>query len=460
MSKPRFKVKVGQPLSVKEIASELDQDENLLDELEYFLRDYYRRFGLRPFIINFDAELGYCVIANAYVGILSLPSVEIEIESKVPGLEIGKILQLANLYSNKNIIKHFNKVVEKNIDRNEILDNAEYFVVVFLSAVLDLTRNGLITNKSKVSQWTKTPTGKIDFSKSAKNVQLKKELLTEKRFNSKDIGANQTLKSALQKSLEVTSNPKVAALVKTALIEFEAVNTINSDYIYDVPGSIKRKDYETALNLSKIILEGFGTAGSGTDSFFPSFAVNLDELFEEFVANGLIKMNKRKDVDVLIQQKSNHDITPGIGSKKIIPDIKYKGNNKVVVIDTKNKYSQISEDKHVEIANQDIFQMAYYCNTLDSDFALLVYPSDKKVSTKYPIQGAESKNAYDTKRVKAFKNILKQNCYKIFSKQKNRSIYLFVWKIDMTGTISQSEKSIASLCLFLNDLLDYSEYES
>lgn len=457
MNNPTFELSLDKTLALSEIESKIGIPQSeIRKDIEYFISDYYKRFGLEPFYLEFHRLNGYMLRANAYIGFLILPYFNLELVPKVSGLTIGKALQLANTYSGSILVKHFNKLIEKNVSDKESLTNVDYYSASYASVITDLIKNGLVTQSDFQEGTASRIKGRLLFNKNINKAATPLKPYMKWPIRSKDTPANRTLKAALTTLLKSTSNRSVAGMLQECINHFDLVKEVDRDFSYEMPGTVPRQDYKIALSLSKSILETHSFDEGKEGSFMPSFALDLDSLFEVVVANGLATISKL--LEILPQKESLHDIEPKLSLKKIKPDIlirKVKNKNSgLVILDTKNKYSELQDDGQVSISNPDLYQLAYYCKTLHTNQAVLVYPGNSKTSTKYPIKSSESKEKYDDKRKKAFQDIYAKNRLEVFSSlPSSERVNLYIWTINLTGTIEDTKRSLASLTLFLSDLI-------
>ena len=194
----------------------------------------------------------------------------------------------------------------------------------------------------------------------------------------------------------------------------------------------------------------------GEDSgFMPAFTLDLDQLFESFVAFELGKRLKEQLYSLHVQPQYPHPTIPELAGKFIMPDLVFQprsGDTTPVVLDTKNKYSILHEGNSLAVSNADLYQISYYCSALGASSAVLVYPGNSSSATDYPFRGSEGESVYEAKRTKALNRIKSTPASHLLLKFPSQSVSLFFWRINLQGTMHETIESVAKLALFMVDL--------
>lgn len=124
---------------------------------------------------------------------------------------------------------------------------------------------------------------------------------------------------------------------------------------------------------------------------------------------------------------------------------------KKVVLDTKNKYSLLDDSGKPKLSNQDLFQMIYYCQVLGTNIAILIYPGDKKNSTRYPLKGSISDETYEKNRCNAIKKMFDSGNTAFKFNVENVMINIILWRLNLSGTLHETRESVAQLSQFVAD---------
>ena len=157
--------------------------------------------------------------------------------------------------------------------------------------------------------------------------------------------------------------------------------------------------------------------------------------------------------DLKIQATIPHPISPILPNRYYSPDIlfKPKDDSVVFVVDTKNKYTQMSSAIDCQVSNSDLFQMAYYAQAQGSDTIVLLYPGNDETASGFPLKAAESDSSYATRLRRYFTNI-HSNPQLSFILKFNPNIRFYVWRVDLSGSIKNTRDSVARLAQFLAEL--------
>jgi 5-methylcytosine-specific restriction enzyme subunit McrC len=128
------------------------------------------------------------------------------------------------------------------------------------------------------------------------------------------------------------------------------------------------RHYEPALELARVVLRAEGVNHGAGSTRATSFLVDMNQLFEDYVADVLMRELRPLGFTVRTQVRFHLDRERRIA---IRPDVViYQGAAPVAVVDA--KYKRLNGA--VAPDNADIFQLAAYCERLGVDLAVLVYP--------------------------------------------------------------------------------------
>ena len=345
-----FEVRVGHSLPIHEISNALE-DVSALEvrhRLETALSDHHRLFGQAPFTLAFDrAVQGYTLKATSAIGFVDCGPFILRLEPKFRGVSIGKCLQLDLRATKHFLVRLSNSVVEDEVSESEELAGVDYFAAVFVSALTDVVNNGLLREYAVEEGSDPMLRGSILVEKHVSSGASPTVPYTQRLAFDEDVAVNVTLKTALQKIREKSGNVKLQALATTYLKYFQGVPDcgIQESLAYDFQSSVNREDYTRALTFARIILEGFDPREGEAESFQPSFTIDLDRLFEDFVACELNNLLSPELYQLEPQKAFPHPATPRIPGA-IVPDLVVTSRDaekNIVVLDTKNKYSLLTD---------------------------------------------------------------------------------------------------------------------
>lgn len=461
VKKTRLALKIGTPLSIETICQSLDgvSAVQIQQLLETKILQHYQKFGQQPFSIIYDRQKrGYVVQAEPVIGIINCEIFELHVIPKISQLKIGKCLQLAHHCQLNSLVKHTNTLVEEELSDSSKLFGIDYFATAFLSAIIDVINNSLLRTNSTIEEPDPNFRGTLLPTRHIITGSNPLIPYTRRTIAINDIPVNRTLKAALEVCRLHCNCPEVKSLTSSALTHFNDVseNNPNEPFIYTFESSLPREEYNRALTFAEIILEGFDPTSGQEERFFPYFTINLDQLFEKFVAFELKRKLRQEIYNVLIQKQYRHPAHPDISNKFVEPDIvveKINGEGDRVVIDTKNKYSILPDNSSPNISNNDIYQIAYYCLMLNSKTAILVYPGSANTSTDYPFPGSEGERNYEKKRQKTLESLKSNASTHLSLTLGNASISIYFWRINLEGTMHDTMESVAKLALFIADAI-------
>jgi hypothetical protein len=454
---PVVSTSVGSELPLSEISSVCpDLDESGIRKiLELQIREHHSLYRTEPFSIEYSRSLGgYLLRPRSVVGLVNCGDFHLRIGSKFQGIEIGKWLRLAHRCQAITLVNHNNNVTEAALSDQDALAGLDYFVMGLVSAAYDCVNNGLLYESGRWIGDDPNLNGRLSVAhhvKEGANPYRVQSIQSKKNF---DVQPNRIVKTALKKCMEKCSNRKLRVMCGSLLTNFQEVAellTQHSKISYEYVSSLTRPEYEKALALSKIVLEGLDSTQGETQSFLPFFTIDLDQLFEAYVAHELRGLMKRDSFEVKAQSEFAHPFSPELKRNFICPDLVVRSledDGRLVVLDTKNKYSLVNSSGAPKISNSDIFQMAYYAQALGSQVAVLVYPGDASNSTDYPIPSSEGKGVYRKKRDRALNRIFDSGSGFTISLGSSK-ISLISWRLNLAGTLQDTRKSVAQLCQFI-----------
>lgn len=430
-----IRLKQGEKLYLKDIP-EVSKGE----VTEKFVHDqllamYYmkvRNDEIEPFKISYGRGFGLYLAGNAYVGIIRFDVTTLIIESKIPELDIGKILYLSTISSIDVSNKSNGKALEAYLADEEEIDILDFFVIPLIDALSEVFQNGLLTESIKEHEKTKQLKGRLDIHKQISKSPSYGDFHTIKNVDSPNISPNRVLLKAIRIAKLKSNLQWVKSYLNSFEESFMGVDDENinrEDFLQILHGytTLKRKDYESALILSEHIIFGFDPSQGNNFDLFPEYLLDLNRIFESYVMTSLMKVFKTGFTakDIFTLGLSPED--PPIDNRFIELDGMYRGQSNVI-IDAKNKYNGlITNTRNVFLpSNPDLYQQFYYAARTESTNIVLVYPSTKK--TTKPVSEFEvNHEGYPT-------------------------IKYYCWALKITGSPRENKKAIEGLAQFIDTL--------
>lgn len=457
LSMPDFKLSVGVPLTIETICEIIpDVDESkIIFLLKNAIRAHKSVYGVDVFTLQYQVKQdSLAVIPGPNIGRVNCELFSLTFTPKFEGLSVGKCLAFAHICKSLELVNYDGDIVDDEVSDDSLISSYDYFSKAFVASVFDIFHSGILDTRVSFRCMSSELKGDIDFNQTIG--EASEFPIVSCQRPSIDLPVNQYLKKTLVDIVGAASSMELIGLAGQALNQFVDVSDVELDFDeldLNAATTMRRLDYEKSLSLAAIIRNGYNYEKGGEKSFSPYFTMNLDNLFEKLVGYFVKSQVSNINFDVLLQLEKLHPASPELKSKLIKPDLvlQPKDNSKYknVVVDCKNKYSMLN-DGALSIANADIYQMTYYAQCFYTEYAVLVYPGNFKNRTVYPIEGSEGRSSYIQKRNRAFDTILR-NSYTCMSFNSHK-IHLFFWKVDLTGTMKDTELSFAQLSLFLTDL--------
>lgn len=453
---PLITLRIKEPAVLETFAIEHNIPiDNLLKNIRLILREHYNNFGIRPFTLEYSPSLGHVLVATSTIGYVNSLDIQIRIEPKVPNLQLGKCLGMCQ-YSKVPLISFLNKSLLNVL----ISDEADYSTIEVLAfsyfdSLLTIKNNGFARTFKEVLIPATKISGAIEFHDSISTGKMMPPIVSTPEPDL-SVLPNKILKAAYDICTKYISNHKLKQAFNTLKDNFSEITELDSNvdatnislFNFNIP----RPDYQRALNLALSIINGGTLDEAGFEDYMPAFTMDMDIIFESFCSLAIKNYLAEDKFSVFLKRKFQHDTIPGMPGE-IIPDIviENKKTKKSVVLDTKNKYSALILVNEFSVNNADIYQICYYIQTLNAESGILIYPTASKC-LQFPIRASESPSSYETKKSIFMKNAIKQR--RNFFQNNQNKIELFLYQIDLSGSMQNTLKSIASLCLLIETLTD------
>lgn len=447
---------LGKPLKLSEVAEMTGLDDSVVrKEIEHAIREHYFHFASKPINIEFDPNSGYVITATSAIGMLKTPNFVINLIPKIPKLSVGKCLGLAQESGIKQLNINQNNLIDSAFSEKSSNSTVDFLGFSLANAIIRVVNNGMARRFEEVYGTATKLSGNIQFQATIASGKSLLGPIIEEISPSLDIYPNRVLKFALSLCLRESHNDPLKHLVSSLLQSFDEVQDIDDSEIDTnhlfADYSLPRPDYELALAFAKALIEGMTVELENKGTFVPSFTLDLDRVFEQYCSKTVRQLMNEERYEVLNQREFRHEIAPYKAEKSIIPDIvvRDKESGECVVLDVKNKYSQLRNDGDVALSNQDLYQLTYYAQSLNALCCLLIYPS-MKPPIQYPIKSSESETTYQEKKRTKRDEIESLNKIAIF---REKPIRLYTYNIDLSGTMENTKRSVAGLSQLVADII-------
>lgn len=352
---------------------------------------------LQQIIINNNPVFTFgnrCLIAQKWVGVVTLPNYSIEILPKI--FNEKDSIQARDILIRMLLVAHSSTNVRQipaalSFKKNSLI---EILIETFLIELQNYVNSGLQHDYTRINKNIKKVKGKILF-----NAHINKNAWNPTYFfcrysnYQKDVALNQFFKSCLFCMSTLTNDIHNKKKINELLSAFYHISDITREealnlHIEFTPINIRAKN---CFMYGKMFLENiYATIHTGTNKTY-SMLFDMNHLFETFIYRSLLFIYGNR---VAYQKKAGYVISRIADSKRFIsmrPDLSIKhDNNTEYIIDTKwkipNKFAKES----------DIYQMnAYSTSNRNVKKVILLYPyleSTAKIVGKYTFLLDDKKN--------------------------------------------------------------------
>jgi len=454
---PEFTVSNREPLYLKSIASKISDGslDGVKRDIERALTLHRKAFGTNCLNINFDStEDDYKLIPTSAIGRLDCRTFTLIIEAKVPGVPIGKLLLLAHRCGHSFLVRHDREIEARNTLDSENLNSIDYFGEVYCNTILDVVGNGLIHVDCHIVEPDPNLRGVICFEQTVMSGLTAQNPITSRISSTANCKTNRTLLAALQKIMISTTSETIRRLSSHLVSQLlEVVLIDNEEYDYSIESAVHRDDYERAMTFCRIILEGFDPSEGQESGFQPFFTIDMDRLFEKYMVFELKEVLNEIKYSIEAQKEFGHPTTPVLTGRGYSPDILIDSipPRSLIVLDTKNKYSLMNSVTDCQVSNSDLFQMSYYAQAKGAKNVVLIYPGNDESASEFPLKAAEDEASYAVRVDSRFRRI-HMDVHDSFVLDFPSSIRFYVWRVDLTGSIKNTQRSVAKLAQFIAEL--------
>jgi 5-methylcytosine-specific restriction enzyme subunit McrC len=309
----------------------------------------------------------YILKPRGYAGMIRLESCVLVIRPKVP---------VANLFwmlSHAHELADFQGLDAELVQAEDIF---EFIVRIFAQKVFALAREGLTRGYVEQEENLTTVRGRIDMMQHLrKNCAIKSRISCRYVEHTEDIPENRILKLCCFLLLrEPLQDQRTIMTLRSALGRFDNVKlaSVSDSDIDSLFFSRLTERYAGCIALARILLARMSLEAGMGPVPVGSFLIDMDKLFERFVASILRGIVGRTNGQLEVQ-RGVHITVKGEFLKPIwgIPDLLIRQEGELpVVLDTKYK-DPGNEGWKIE----DIYQMATHCQAAGSQHGILIYAS-------------------------------------------------------------------------------------
>jgi len=308
----------------------------------------------------------YRLVADNVVGALSLPSgVQIHIRPKIG---------LPNLFRLLSFVSNDCFGLEEMVDYEEEEGIFDLLGQLYSKELSRLLKLGLRQDYSSVEGNLSTIRGRILFNQHLKmNTAKAGKAYCLFSHRSSDTTENQALLAAIQALLRgQVCGPKTQESLRACLRKMPGeINTqgFSAQRLTKIQIGRHNEHYRRPLFLAGLVLRSIAFANNSGQSNQPSFLIDVAKLFEDYVAQSLLRYFDDPDLVVAAQESSPFDTE---GTLNIQPDLMFKfrdTHDVVSVADTKYKDLDLKS-----VNSADAYQMLAYMINKGCRISVLIYP--------------------------------------------------------------------------------------
>lgn len=363
---------------------------------------------------------GHVLISSSHVGVLVAGDVEIAVRPKVP---------IHNLFLMLGVRQPEFASSSATFGYDQDLLTA--MVRVFTRAVESATSRGVLRGYRHIEERLISPRGRIDIAAQVRRPGLPSPIPCRFDEFTVDIDENRALVAALDRLRRV---PRISSELRSRLLHlaprFADVPVAAVD-----PAALDRwqsnrlnRHYEPALRLAAVILRSVTLRDVAGDINAPSFMINMNDLFQDFVADRL-RTALRGRLDV-IEEPTVH-----LGSPRRLamrPDLVFRppgsGRHTAATYVSDVKYKLSSGPARMS----DYYQLLAYTTALGLDDGVLIYADRAETSPTGPDEEERIDDPLGEEPVHTVRI-------------RNTTTSLHVYRLPLTGTNAEVEAGLLEL---------------
>ena len=316
------------------------------------------------------------IVFKNYVGVVQVGGLTIEILPKADKkADADKNLWQSVLLNMLKVCKRIRveSVSETQLKKrhHSILD---VYFELYLAEIERFVNKGLIKRYQKNQSNQNALKGKLLF---AKNIQ--QNLVHRERFYCEHqvYDRNHLLHQILYKGLRILKtfvNDALKDRLNRLLFEFQEIENIeiSEKHFRKIVFDRKNSDYQKAFDIAKIIILNYSPSLNYGSENLLTLLFDMNALWEEYIFRILQKHKKDKE------KVSRQEYCEFWKNKRIYPDIIFKTEEGIFVIDTKWKIIETNNP-----SDEDLKQMFVYNLHWDAEKALLLYPKTGQMDSSF-----------------------------------------------------------------------------
>ncbi|MHB9146300.1 MAG: McrC family protein [Symbiobacteriia bacterium] len=303
------------------------------------------------------------VAASSWVGDIAIPELRLRIRPKV---RLGPTLM--HMLARTGRLPEWH---EGSVELPPVEGLLDYMAWLFAIRVEAIASRGLYKTYRQKDANLPYVRGRIVVPRQARrNAVLKHRVFCDFTEHTADVDENQALRATLDVLLhQAYETREVLPRLRRLLNYFEGVRLVRftAEHVEGLKLNRLNTHYSGALSLSAFILRHLTVdQGEGDNAPFPSFLIDMNSLYEEYLTRVLQETVQASGLAVRAQE--GHHLDEG-RLIRVVPDLVfYHGNDPVLVADIKYKEPPDGLPKEA-----DLYQIAAYSRMLGVDRAALIY---------------------------------------------------------------------------------------
>lgn len=305
---------------------------------------------------------GVLINPGPYVGVVGMPSGQVlQIRPKVPVANALYMLSVA--------YEQLDPFMLAEADTGTLDGVLSVIARYFVGQVEELIAKGLLRGYQEQEANLSSVRGRISIVEDIRQNHVLRHRV-HCRFSELvwDIPENRVIRQVARRLMGLGFEPKLRQMLVA----------LDETLMEVVPGEMTVTDidrfsyhrmnahYRSVHRLCRMVLDLVSPTERGAGASTPSFLLDMNRLFERYVAVSL-QTSGRGCLDVLDQYRTSLDVA---GRVPIRPDlVVVDRGSRIRIIDC--KYKRLGEGEHRQA---DLYQMIAYCTALDVGQGMLVYP--------------------------------------------------------------------------------------
>ena len=316
------------------------------------------------------------IFDNYTIGSLQIKGLVINIQPRITNLTVNHYFEM-QLY-NEGLL---NDNITSLLSENSSYGIQENLISLFLNEALELVNLGVEGSFVKVREETNKIRGKILVDQISPVNLFQDRVPVEYEIHTLDTSFNKIIRLALDKIRVLDKNTEQVNQYAIVNSYFDQIDAELSEYKLLLQENEQKLYYENnkypiVLGLAKKILENLKVNLKNNEVASSSYLVNSNNLFEKYSRKVLTeKLSLKVSKWEQPKKMGQFTINKSIYVKSYIPDIMIDFHNDTIaalaVLDAKNK-DVYDYQKIGELA--DLYQLLFYCYSLNSTYGGLVYP--------------------------------------------------------------------------------------